>query len=93
MGLQETQLQNDEEAVIALVSLTESWVNPFAISNNPMSISIARAFSNLNKKKEIRSRSVIRQADRAISSRIIVMAQNHNLHMAEVLSDPLGPLP
>ena len=43
MDLQETQKQNDEEAVIALVSLTESWVNPFAISNNSMSISIARA--------------------------------------------------
>ena len=61
--------------------------------HDPIKLNKLKAFSNLSKKKEIRSRSVIRQADRAISSRIIVMAQNHNLHMAEVLSDPLGPLP
>jgi len=38
-------------------------------------------------------RSVILQEDRAIFSRIIVMAQKDDLYMAEVLSYPLGPLP
>ena len=51
-----------------------------------------KTFSNLSKEKEIRSRSVILQADRAIFSRIIGMGQNRNLHKAEVLSHPVGPL-
>ena len=40
---QQTRMQKDEEAVIALASPIQSWVNPFGISNSLMSMSIARA--------------------------------------------------
>ena len=51
--------------------------------------------SNLSKKLDFRSngRPVIPQANRAIFSQIIVMAQNRNLHIIEVLSRLLCPLP
>ena len=63
--------------------------------HNPIKLNKLRTFSNLSKQREIKNngRSVIPQADKAIFSRIIVMAQNRNLYMAEVLSHPLGPLP
>jgi len=42
LDLQQTRIEKDEEAIIALVSLIQSWVNPFAISNSLLNISTAK---------------------------------------------------
>ena len=54
-----------------------------------------KTFSNLCKKKEVKScgRVIILKADRSLFGRIIVMAQGRNLKMEDILSHPLGPLP
>jgi hypothetical protein len=54
-----------------------------------------KTFASMNKKKEVRSsgRMVILKADRGLFGRIIVMAQGRSLHMEDILSHPLGPLP
>ena len=54
-----------------------------------------KTFSNLCKKKEVKSggRIVILKADRSLFGRIIVMAWGRDLKMDDILSHPLGPLP
>ena len=54
-----------------------------------------KTFSNLCKKKEVKSsgRVIILKADRSLFGRIIVMAQGRNLKMEDILLHPLGPLP
>jgi hypothetical protein len=49
----------------------------------------------MNKKKTVKTSSsaVILKADRSLFGRIIVMAENRNLQMAQILAHPLGPLP
>lgn len=54
-----------------------------------------KTFSNMCKKKEVKSsrRVTVLKADRSLFGRIVVMAQRHNLQMEDNLSHPLGPLP
>lgn len=63
--------------------------------HDPIKQNKLKTFSNLTKKKEIKSngRSVILKADRTLFGRIIVMAQDRDFHMSDVLAHPLGPLP
>ena len=63
--------------------------------HDPLKLNKLKTFSNLTKRKACKSngRAVILQADRAFFGRIVVIAQSRDLHMAEVLSHPLGPLP
>ena len=41
--LQQTGIKKDEDAVSAVVNLTEGWVNPFAVKQDLMSISTAKS--------------------------------------------------
>ena len=52
-----------------------------------------KTFSSRSKQKSVKSRgrTVILKADKALFGRIILHAQQ--LHMAEVLCHPLGPIP
>ena len=63
--------------------------------HDPIPANKLKTFSNLCKKKEVKSsgRVIILKADRSLFGRIIVMAQGRNLKMADILSHPLGPLP
>lgn len=63
--------------------------------HDPMKTNRLKTFSDMCKKREVKSsgRSVILKADRSLFGRIIVMAQGRSLHMEEILSHPLGPLP
>ena len=60
--------------------------------HDPIPANKLKTFSNLCKKKKVKSsgRVIILKADR---SRIIVMAQGRNLTMEDILLHPLGPLP
>jgi len=63
--------------------------------HDKMKMNKLKSFTNLCKKKEVKSngRTVILKADRSLFGRIIVMAQVRDLQMADILSYPLGPLP
>ena len=63
--------------------------------HDPIPANKLKTFSNLCKKKEVKSsgRVIILKADRSLFGRIIVMAQGRNLKMEDILSHPLGPLP
>ena len=68
---------------------------PLKKFHDPMKMNKLKTFSNMCKKKEVKSsgRVTILKADRSLFGRIIVMAQNRNLQMDVILSHPLGPLP
>ena len=63
--------------------------------HDPITTNKLKTFSNMCKKKEVKSsgRLIILKADRSLFARIIVMAQSRNLKMDNILSHPLGPLP
>ena len=63
--------------------------------HDPITTNKLKTFSNLCRKKEVKSsgRVLILKADRSLFGRIIVMAQRRNLKMDDILSHPLGPLP
>ena len=63
--------------------------------HDPMKTNMLKTFSNMCKKKEVKSsgRVTILKADRSLFGRIIVMAQGRNLQMDDILSHHLGPLP
>ena len=63
--------------------------------HDPIPANKLKTFSNLCKKKEVKSsgRVIILNADRSLFGCIIVKAQGHNLKMEDILSHPLGPLP
>ena len=63
--------------------------------HDPIPANKLKTFSNLYKKKEVKSsgRVIILKADKSLFGRIIVMAQGRNLKMEDILSHPLGPLP
>ena len=63
--------------------------------HDPIVTNKFKTFSNLCKKKEVKSsrRMMILKADRSVFGRIIVMAQGRSLKMEDILSHPLGPLP
>ena len=54
-----------------------------------------KMFSTLSKKKSVKSqdRTIILKADKALFGRIILIAQSHQLHLADVMCHPLGPMP
>ena len=62
---------------------------------DPITTNKLKTFSNLCKKKEVKSngRVIILKADRSLFGRIIVMAQGRNLKMEDILFHPLGLLP
>ena len=141
--MQTPRFIKDEVNVKAVENLLQSWNNPFAESQNLVSISTAKGapddvkndlmsdlkigeeayqrfkkerlesnppkkkfhdpiqmkklktFSSLCKKKEINSkgRAVILKADRSLFGRMIVMGQSRKIHMKDLLSHSLGPLP
>lgn len=68
---------------------------PLKKFHDPMKMNKLKTFSNLCKKSMVKSngRAVILKADRALFGRIIVMAQNRDIQMADVLAHPMGPLP
>ena len=63
--------------------------------HSPMKKTNLKTFTNLTKKKRIQSsgQTVILKTDRLLFGRMIVIAQSRNLHMKEVFSHALGPLP
>ena len=61
--------------------------------HDPMKTIRLKTFSNMCKKKELKSSGRTLNADRSLFGRIIVMAQGRNLQMDDILSHPLGPLP
>ena len=55
-----------------------------------------QTFTHLNKKVSVKAgqnQEVILKANRRLFAQMIVIAESRNLHMREVLSHPLGPLP
>ena len=62
--------------------------------HDPMKTKKLKTFSNMCKKKEVKSsgRVTFLKADRSLFGRIIMMAQGRNLQMEDNLSHPLGPL-
>ena len=63
--------------------------------NDPMKTNRLKTFSNMCKKKEVKSsgRVTILKADRSLFGRIIVIAQGRNLQMDDILLHPIGSLP
>ncbi len=62
---------------------------------DPVKTNRLKTFSNMCKKKEVKSsgRVTILKAGGSLFGRIIVMAQRRNLQMDDILSHHLGPLP
>ena len=53
-----------------------------------------KTFSDIRKKPSASiSKTVVLQADRNLFAHMVLVAQSRNLHMSDVLSHPLGPLP
>ena len=68
---------------------------PAKIFHDPMKTNKLKTFSDMCKKREVKSsgRAVILKADSSLFGRIIVIAQARSLNMEDILSHPLGPLP
>ena len=55
-----------------------------------------KTFSNLSKKQRkvtLKGNDAILRADRYVFGQMIICAENRRLHMKDVLSHPLGPIP
>ena len=63
--------------------------------HDPIKTQRLRTFKDMNKKQVVKAsgKEVILKADRSLFGRIIVVAQGRNLHMEDVLTHPLGPVP
>ena len=63
--------------------------------NDPIEQVKFKSFSNICKKKEVKSseRVIILKSDRSLFGRIIVMGQGRSLKIEDILCHPLGPLP
>ena len=85
----------DEQAYTAFKGERLASDPPAKKFHDPMKTNRLKTFSNMCKKKEVKSsgRVTILKAGGSLFGRIIVMAQRRNLQMDDILSHHLGPLP
>ena len=63
--------------------------------HDPIKTQRLKTFKDMSKKQVVKAsgKEVILKADRTLFGRIILVAQGRNLHMEDVFTHPLGPVP